>query len=144
MKEAMRGVEEGEGPWQVEAEFRTPVLARPVVTGSFTGAEARESAPYKAVHAHLLACRKKDLEAIRKSLSPSSQQMMAQFEAAQGKNAVLEMFAEEAAGTLSLKLSRVTVRGDTAELAFSGEVEESGSQQVMRVVLDHGAWKIGQ
>lgn len=144
MKEAMRGADEDEGPWRVEAEFRTPVLARPAVTGSFTGAAARESAPYKAVQAHLLACQKKDLEAIRKSLSPSSQQMMARFEEAQGKDAVLEMFAEEAAGTLHLKLSRVTVRGDTAEVVFSGDAEESGSQQAMRVVLDHGAWKIGQ
>ena len=70
MKKPMRGVEESEGPWQVEAEFRTPVVARPAVTGNFTGAAALDSAPYKAVQAHLLACQKKDLEAIRKIAEP--------------------------------------------------------------------------
>ena len=144
MKKPMQGVDESGGPWRVEAEFRTPVLARPAVTASFTGVAARESAPYKAAQAHLLACQKRDLEAIRKSMSPSSQQMLAKFEAAQGKNAVLDMFTEEAAGTLKLKLTRVTVRGDTAEVEFSGGAKESGSEQVLRLMLDNGVWKIGQ
>ena len=143
MKKAMRAVDQSEGPWQVEAEFRTPVADRPVVTGSFTGAAARDSAPYKAVQAHLLACQKRDLEGIRKTLSPDSQKMLAQFEAAQGKKAVLDMFVGNAAETLKLKLTRVTVRGDTAEVAFSGGDKESSSEQVMRVVLDNGVWKIG-
>jgi ketosteroid isomerase-like protein len=144
MKQAMQGVDESGGPWRVEVEFRTRVVARPAVTGSFTGAAARDSAPYKAVQAHLLACQKRDLEGIRKTMSPDSQKMLAMFEAAQGKNAVLDMFTEEAAGTLKLKLTRVTVRGDTAEVVLSGDGKESGSEQVMRLMLDNGAWKIGQ
>lgn len=144
MKKPMSGVDESGGPWQVQAEFRTPVTARPAVTGNFTGAAARDSAPYKAAQAHLLACQKRDLEAIRKTMSPSSREMMAKFEAAQGKSAVLEMFAEEAAGTLKLKLTRVTVRGDTAEVEFSDGSKESSSEQVLRLMLDNGAWKIGQ
>jgi len=144
MKKAMRAVDESEGPWQVEAEFRTPVVARPAVTGSFTGAAARNSAPYKAVQAYLLACQKKDLEAIRKTMSPDAQKMLAQFEAAQGRNAVLDMFVGQAAETLKMKLTSVTVRGDTAEVVFSGGAKESSSQQVIGVVLDNGAWKIGQ
>ncbi|MCX6634572.1 MAG: hypothetical protein NT090_05730 [Acidobacteria bacterium] len=144
MKKAMRAVDESEGPWQVEAEFRTPVVARPAVTGSFTGAAARNSAPYKAVQAYLLACQKKDLEAIRKTMSPDAQKTLAQFEAAQGRNAVLDMFVGQAAETLKMKLTSVTVRGDTAEVVFSGGAKESSSQQVIGVVLDNGAWKIGQ
>jgi len=144
MKEPMQGVDESGGPWQVEAEFRTPVVARPAVTGNFAGDAARDSAPYKAVRAHLLACQKRDLEGIRKSLSPSSREVLAQFEEAQGKDAVLEMFAEEAAGMLHLKLARVTVRGETAQVVFSGDAQESSLEQVMVVVLDNGVWKIGQ
>jgi len=144
MKKAMRAVDESEGPWQVEAEFRTPVLARPAVTGSFTGAAALNSAPYKAVQAHLLACQKRDLEAIRRTMNPNAQEMLAKFEVARGKKAVLDMFVEEAAETLKLKLTRVTVRGDAAEVVFSGGDKESSSEQVMRLVLDNGVWKIGQ
>jgi hypothetical protein len=144
MKKAMRAVMESEGPWQVEADFRTPVAARPTVTGSFTGAAARDSAPYKAVQANLLACQKKDLEAIRKSMNSNAQGMLAKFEAARGKKAVLDMCAQMAAETLKLKLTRVTVRGDTAEVLFSGSDKESSSEQVMHVVLEDGVWKIGQ
>ena len=144
MKEAMKGVDESGGPWRVEAEFRTPVVARPAITASLTGAAARESAPYKAVQAHLQACQKRDLEAIRKSMSPSSQQMLTKFEAAQGKKAVLDMFTEESAETLKLKLTRVIVRGDTAEVELSGGAPGSGGEQTLRLMLDNGAWKIGQ
>jgi hypothetical protein len=145
MKKAMRGVDEDAGPWRVEVEFRTPIVARPAVTASYAGAEARNSAPYKAVQAHLQACQKKDLEAVKESLSLSSQQTLAKFEAAMGKQAVLEMFAEEAAGTMRLKLTKVTVRGDTAQVVFSGDAKESGGEQLaMVVVLESGIWKIGQ
>jgi hypothetical protein len=144
MKKAMRAVMESEGPWQVEAEFRTPVAARPTVTGSLTGAAARDSAPYKAVQANLLACQKKDLEAIRKTMNSNAQGMLTKFEAARGKKAVLDMCAGMAAETLKLKLTKVTVRGDTADVVFSGSDKESSSEQVMHVVLENGVWKIGQ
>lgn len=138
MKQAMQGVDESGGPWRVEAEFRTPVAARPAVTGSFTGAAARESAPYQVVKAYLLACQERDLEGIRKTMSPSSREMMAQFESAQGPEAVLEMFLGEAAETQKLKLTSVTLRGDTAEVVLSS------NEQVLPLMLDNGAWKIGQ
>ncbi|MDP2998773.1 MAG: hypothetical protein Q8N47_14905 [Bryobacterales bacterium] len=144
MKKAMRAVMESEGPWQVEADFRTPVVARPSVTGSFTGAAARDSAPYKAVQAHLLACQKKDLEAIRKTMNPNAQGTLAKFEAARGRKAMLDACAEMATETLKMKLTKVTVRGDTAEVEFSGGDETSSSVQTMPVVLDNGVWKIGQ
>ena len=38
----------------------------------------------------------------------------------------------------------MTVRGDTAEVVFSGDAKESSSEQAMQVVLDNGVWKIGQ
>jgi hypothetical protein len=133
MKREMRGVDESGGPWRVEAEFRTPVAARPAVTGSFTGAAARESAVYRAVQAHLAACRKRDLEAIRKTMNSKAQKTPAQFEAAQGQKAVLDMFVKEAAGALKMKLTRVTVRGDTAEVVFSGWKTASGRSGSRRI-----------
>ena len=143
MKKAMRAVDEEEGPWRVEAEFRTPIVARPAVTASYTGMEARNSAPYKAVQAYLQACQTKDLEAIRKTLNANAQQLLAKYEAAQGKKAVLDMFVQEAAEASKLKLTKVIVRGDTAEVVLSGGSKESNVQQVMRAVLDNGVWKFG-
>lgn len=144
MKKPMRAVDESEGPWQVEAEFRTPIIARPAVTASLTGDAARNSAPYKAVQGHLLACQKRDLEAIRRSMNSNAREILAKFEAAQGRKALLDMFAGEAAEALKMKLVGVTVRGDSAEVAFAGVAKDSGSRQVMRVILEDGAWKIGQ
>ena len=143
MKTAMRAVDEEEGPWRVEAEFRTPIVARPAVTASYSGMEARNSAPYKAVQAYLQACQTKDLEAIRKTLNGNAQQLLTKYEAAQGKKAVLDMFVQEAAEALKLKLTKVIVRGDTAEVVFSGGSKESKEQQVMRAVLENGGWKFG-
>lgn len=144
MKNPMRAVDEAEGPWRVQAEFRTPVVARPAVTGSFTGAEARNSAPYKAVQAHIQASQKRDMEAIKKTMNANALGMLAKFEADRGKKAVLDMFFEEAAGTQKMKLTKVIVRGDTAEVVFSETSKDSSGQQVMRVVLENGVWKIGQ
>lgn len=143
MKQAVRAVDEDEGPWRVEAEFRTLIVTRPAVTASYTGMEARNSAPYKAVQAYLQACQTKDLEAIRKTLNANAQQLLTKYEAAQGKKAVLDLFVQEAADTLKLKLTKVIVRGDTAEVLFSGGSKESSVEQVMRVALDNGVWKFG-
>jgi hypothetical protein len=143
MKTPLRAVDEDEGPWRVEAEFRTPIVTRPAVTASYTGMEARNSAPYKAVQAFLQACQTKDLEAIRKTLNANAQQLLTKYEAAQGKKAVLDMFVEEAAETLKLRITKVIVRGDTAEVVFSGGSTESDVRHVMRVALDNGVWKFG-
>lgn len=143
MKKAMRAVDEEEGPWRVAAEFRTPIVLRPAITASYTGTEALNSAPYKAVQAYLLACQKKDLEAIRKTLNTNAQQLMAKYEAAQGKKAVLDIFVAEADETATMKLTKVIVRGDTAEMMFSGGSEDSSVRQTMRAVLENGVWKFG-
>jgi hypothetical protein len=143
MKQAMRAVDEEEGPWRVAAEFRTPIVLRPPITASYTGAEALNSAPYKAVQAHLQACQKKDLEAIRKTLNSNAQQLLAKYEAAQGKKAVLEMFVAEAAETAKMKLTKVIVRGDSAELIFSGGSGDSTLTQTLRAVSENGVWKYG-
>ena len=144
MKKPMRAVDESEGPWQVQAEFRTPIVVRPAVTATYTGTEALNSAPYKAVQAYLQACQKKDLDAIRKTLNTNAQQLLAKYEAERGKKAVLDIFVAEAAGAVKLKLTKVIVRGDTAEVVLSGGAQESSSEQVvMPVALDNGVWKSG-
>ncbi len=144
MKKPMRAVDESEGPWRVEAEFRAPIVARPAVTATYTGSEALNSPPYKAVQAYLQACQKKDLEAIRKTLNSNAQQLLAKYEAQQGRKAVLDLFVAEAADALKMKLTKVIVRGDTAEVVFSDGAPDSTVEQVMRVALDNGVWKYGQ
>jgi hypothetical protein len=143
MKQPVRTVDEDEGPWRVEAEFRTPVAARPGVTATYTGAEALASGPYKAVQAYLQACQSKDLEVIRKTLNANAQQLLTKYAAEQGRKAVLDMFAAEAAETAKLKLTKVIVRGDSAEIVYSGGSGDSSLQQTMRAVFENGAWKFG-
>ncbi len=144
MKQAMSGLAEGGGPWRVEAEFRTAVIARPTVSATLTGAAAKSSEPYRAVQAYVQACLKKDLEAIKRAMNSNAQSILAQFLASRSKSDLLKMLAGEAAETLKMKLTKVTVRGDTAEVEFSEGAGDSTSQQTMRVVLENGAWKIGQ
>lgn len=131
------------GSWRVEAEFRTAVIARPAVTGSLTGAAAENSAQYKAVQAWAQACLKKDLEAIKRAMSSSSQSSLAEALASQSKSDLLTMFAENAAELRKMKLTRVTVRGETADVEFSGGTGDASSQQVIGLVLEKGVWKIG-
>jgi hypothetical protein len=144
MKNPMRAVDENEGPWRVQAEFRTPVIARPAVTARLAGLAARNSAPYKAVEAHFQACRTRNLEAIRKTLNANSLSLLSKFEAERGKEAVLAMFAEEAVAPQKMKLDRVIVRSDTAEVIYSSAVKGSKEEVTMRVALENGSWKIGQ
>jgi hypothetical protein len=144
MNKAMRAVDEEEGPWSVAAEFRAPIVLRPAITATYTGAEALNSGPYKAVQAYLEACRKNDLEAIRNTLNSNAQQLPAKYEAAQGKQAVLKIFTEEAAETAKMKLSKAIVRGDSAELIFSSGSGDSRLTQTLRTVLEDGVWKYGQ
>jgi hypothetical protein len=142
-KKAQQGLDESDGEWRVEAEFRCPIIARPAVTGSLTGAAARDSAPYKAVQAYLQACQKKDLDAIKKAVNAATLAELEQMIAAQGKKALLDMLAEATAETLKMTLTKVTVRGDSAEIAFA-DPKDSSSQQVMNAVLEKGVWKLGQ
>lgn len=140
-KQVISGAAAMSGPWRLEAEFRTAVIARPAVTGTLTGAAARNSEPYRAVQAYVQACLKKDLEAIKRVLNSNSLSILAQALASQGENKLLAMFAAEAAELDKARLTKVTVRGETAEIEFSAG---DGSTETMRAVLENGAWKIGQ
>jgi hypothetical protein len=107
-----------------------------------SGAAALNSPQYKAVLAFLEACRKKDVDAIRNSMDPKSRDTLAEMLAGNREEA-LNMFAQMAAETAALKLSKVTIRGDSAELDFVGS-KPSESQQSLRVVLAGGEWKLAQ
>lgn len=140
MKEPMGGL--GEGPWRVEAEFRTPVIPMPKVTASITGAAALKSPQYMAVVAFLKACQKKDLEAIQMSLDPESQPMLAEAVKQQGQKAALDMFAGMAEGSLQLKTVEVTVRGNVANVKLSENKAGERNEHELKVALVDGVWKL--
>jgi len=144
MKEPMSGFDESDGPWRVEAEFRCTVVRPPAVSGVLTGATAQNSPQYKAVVAFLQACRKKDLDAILKAVDPSSRDSLKQMVSANSKESTLGMLAEMAAETLTFKLNKVTIRGDTAEVELAGSEPGSETVQTLRVVVHNGEWKIAQ
>lgn len=141
MKEPLKTIDDG--TWRVEAEFHSAVIRRPAVTGVLTGAAALNSPQYKAVAAFLNACRKKDLEAIQNSVDPPSRKSLAEM-IASNKEQALEMFANMAGETAALKLTKVTVRGDSAELEFGDGKPGSESKESLRVVLFNGEWKLAQ
>jgi hypothetical protein len=140
MKETMGGL--GEGPWRVEAEFRTPVIPMPKVTATITGAEALKSPQYKAVVAFLTACKKKDLEAIRMSMDADSQVMLAEAVKQQGQKTALEMFAGMAEESLKLKTVQVTVRGSVADVKLSENKAGERNEHELKVGLANGVWKL--
>jgi hypothetical protein len=142
MKAPMSSVQDADGSWIVDAEFRATVIRRATVSGVLTGAAALNSPQYKAVLAFLEACRKKDLDAIRDSMDPQSRATLAEMIAGH-KEETLSMFAEMAAETTALKLSKVTVRGDSAEVEFVG-AQASEAKQSLRVALSNGEWKLAQ
>jgi hypothetical protein len=144
MKEPMSGFDEAEGPWRVEADFRCAVVRPPAVTGVLTGAAGQNSPQYKAVLAFLQACRNKDLEAILRSVDPDSREELTKMVSANGKEDTLAMFGEVAAEALKLKLDRVTIRGDSAEVELADPAPGSEPRQSLRVVLRAGEWKIAQ
>lgn len=141
MKEPRRLIGQGAGEWRVDAEFRTAVLLRPAVTATLTGAAALNSPQYKAVLAFLRAGQKKDLEAIRRTMSSDSLETLSRMIEARGAEPALGMFAEQAAETLRHKPSKVVVRGDSATVEFA---VDPNTTTAMHVVLENGAWKIGQ
>jgi hypothetical protein len=143
MKKPMPGAHDDVGAWTVEAEFRSAVIRRPAVSGVLTGAAALNSPQYKAVQAFFDACRKKDLDAIRNAMDAQSRETLAQMIAG-NKEEALKMFAGMAADTAALKLTKVTVRGDSAEIEFGDGKPGSQSTQSLRVALSGGEWKLAQ
>lgn len=144
MKEPMAGMSDEDGPWSISAEFHCPVVRRPAVTSALTGAAALDSAPYKATLAFLAACRKKDVSAIRDAVDPQSRTSMMKMFTGDGKEDALNMFAQMAEQTATYKLTKVTIRGDSAEVEFADSKPDSGSSQTLHLVLGAGDWKIAQ
>ncbi|MGO9230036.1 MAG: hypothetical protein ACLQKA_12630 [Bryobacteraceae bacterium] len=143
MKKPMSGAHDETGAWRVEAEFQATVIRPAAVSGVLTGAAALNSPQYKAVLAFMDACKKKNLEAIINSVDPKSRESMAEmFKANQAE--ALNMFAGMAAEAAAMKLNKVTVRGDSAEIAFGDGKPDSEPKQSLRVVLAKGEWKIAQ
>jgi hypothetical protein len=142
MKEPMTGMSDEDGPWQVTADFSCAVVRRAAVSSVLTGEAAIASAPYKAVIAFLEICRKKDLDGIRNSVEPQSRESLTPMFSGEGKQDALNMFAQMAASTLALKVDKVTVRGNTAEVEFKSAKAGEGESQTLRVVLVGSEWKM--
>jgi hypothetical protein len=143
MKATMKGAHDETGAWRVEAEFHAAVIRPAAVSGVLTGAAAQNSPQYKAVLAFLEASRKKDLDAIINCVDPQSRESMAEMFKS-NKAEALNMFAGMAAEAAALKLNKVTVRGDSAEIDFGDGKPGSEPKQSLRVVLAKGEWKIAQ
>jgi len=143
MKATMKGAHDETGAWRVEAEFHAAVIRPAAVSGVLTGAAAQNSPQYKAVLAFLDASRKKDADAIINSVDPQSRESMAEMFKG-NKAEALNMFASMAAEAAALKLNKVTVRGDSAEIDFGDGKPGSEAKQSLRVVLVKGEWKLAQ
>lgn len=144
MKEPMTGMSDDDGPWRVEAQFSSGVVRRPAVTAVLTGPSAVNSPQYKVIKAYLEACRKKDVEAIRAVIDPRSREAMTQMFSGPDKEEALNMFAQMAAEALTFDLTKITVRGDAADVEFKSTKPDSSSSQILRVVQSGGEWKISR
>jgi hypothetical protein len=129
--------------WSLEAEFQAAVIRPAAVSGVLTGAAAQNSPQYKAVIEFLEASRKKDLDAIINCVDPQSRETMAEMFKS-NKAEALNMFASMAAEAAAMKLNKVTVRGNSAEIDFGDGKPASEPKQSLRVVLVKGEWKIAQ
>jgi hypothetical protein len=143
MKKPMHGMSDDDGPWRVEAEWSADVVRRPGVTGVLTGAEAHNSPQYKAARAFLDACHKKDVEAIRAAVDPKGRDEMMQMFSGPNKEETLAAFSHMANDALNYTLTKITVRGDSAELDFK-DPKDSGNSQTLRVVLAGGEWRLAR
>jgi len=143
MMKPMSGAHDETGAWRVEAEFHATVIRPAAVSGVLTGAAALNSPQYRAVLEFLEASRKKDLDAIINCVDPQSRESMAEMFKS-NKAEALNMFASMAAEAAALKLNKVTVRGDSAEIDFGDGKPGSEPKQSLRVVLVKGEWKIAQ
>ncbi len=144
MKEPMHGMSDDDGPWQVDAQFSSSVVKRAAVTGTLTGADAVNSPQNKAVRAFLEACRKKDLTAISAVINPKDREDMMKMFSGPQKDEMLEGFAQMAESTLAYTLTKVTIRGEEAELEFKDPKPDAGSSTTLRVVLVGGEWKMAR
>ncbi len=144
MMEAMRGMDENDGPWRIEATFRTPVLQMAAVTAKLTGAQAKASPQYKTVMAFLDACKRKDLEGIRKTMDADSQAMLAKMVEAQGRAGALDMLAGMATDSLTMKAVEVVVRGETADVKLMNNTGKERNEHTLKVALDAGVWKMSR
>ena len=143
MKATMKGAHDETGAWRVEAEFHAAVIRPAAVSGVLTGAAAQNSPQYKAVLEFLDASRKKDADAIINCVDPQSRESMAEMFKS-NKAEALNMFANMAAEAAAMKLNKVTVRGDSAEIDFGDGKPGSEPKQSLRVVLAKGEWKLTQ
>jgi len=143
MKESMPTMLGDKSRWTVAAEFHCEVIPRPAISGVLTHSAALDSPEYEAVRAFLEACKQGDFEAIRNSVDPQSRESMASM-FAHNKSETLKMFAGMAAETSKLKLNKITVRGDSAEVVFVSSKSGSRNRQSFRVVLVDGEWKLTQ
>jgi len=143
MKKPMQGAHDDTGAWSVEAEFQAAVIRPAAVSEVLTGAAAQNSPQYKAVIEFLEASRKKDLDAIINCVDPQSRETMAEMFKS-NKAEALNMFASMAAEAAAMKLNKVTVRGNSAEIDFGDGKPASEPKQSLRVVLVKGEWKIAQ
>jgi hypothetical protein len=144
MKEPMNGMSDEDGPWSIDAEFHCAVVRRPAVTSALTGAAGLDSPPYKAAMVFLAACRKKDINAIRDAVDPQSRASMMKMFAGDNKEEALNMFAQMAEQTATFKLTKVTIRGDSADVEFADPKPGSGNSETLHLVLGAGEWKIAQ
>lgn len=144
MKEPMHGMSDDDGPWRVEAQFSSAVARRPAVTAVLTGAQAEGSAQYKVVKAFLEACKKKDVDAIREANDPKSRDLIMKMFTGPDKEDSLNAFAQMAVETLTYKLTKITVRGDSAVLEFTNPAPDSGTSTSLRVVMVAGEWKMAR
>jgi hypothetical protein len=141
MRESMQTMQDDR--WSVEAEFHTAVIPRPAMTATLTGAAALSSLQYKALQTFLEACRKGNVDGIRAAVDPHSLESLEAM-IASNKQEALKMFAGMAAETAALKLSRIIVRGDSAELQFLDPTKAADTKQSLRLVRVDGAWKVAQ
>lgn len=144
MSETMRGMDENDGPWRVEAEFRTPVVQQEAVTARLAGAAALSSPQYKAVMAFNQACKRKDLDAVKGSMDANSQAMLAKMVEQLGRAEALKMLAAMGEEAMTLKTVGVTVRGSKAEVKLMNSTGSERNETVMTVALENGVWKISR
>ena len=123
--------------WGVEAEFSSAVVFRPAITGVLTGAAARKSPQYKAAKAFRAACRSKDDNAFRRAVTPKYWELVKDTidkEPPEGSIIEPDFFPP-------LKVTRVTIRGDSAEVTLMDGKPKPRQREVHTVELVNGEWK---
>jgi hypothetical protein len=143
MKEPWRGVSADDPAWRVEGEFQCTVVRRPAVSAVFTGPAAIDSPPYKAFAALMAACQRKDLEGIRKGYTPRSWKGL-EMGLSQDKAGTLNFLAAASEEVAKLKVLKVTVRSDMAQVELGDGERGSGHTHAWRLTLSNGEWKVDE